>query len=257
MTSTKRDQIMTLLHGIETGDPDSVIVVDEEKYVQHNPTTREGSEGLAELFKRISQTSPKVHIHRIFEDGEHVFAHVEYDFAEVVTGFEVFRFEEGFAVEHWDNLQHKHEGPNASGHTMVDGPTDITDLDKSEANRSLVRSFVEEVLIDRQLERLAHYISETAGLTEHDPRRADGLAALHSELSEVSSSGEVAINYRRVHRVLAEGNFVLCASEGEFDGADTAFYDLFRVADGHIVEHWDSIEAIPPRSEWKNDNGKF
>jgi len=24
-----------------------------------------------------------------------------------------------------------------------------------------------------------------------------------------------------------------------------------------LVEHWDTIEAIPARSEWKNDNGKF
>jgi hypothetical protein len=32
---------------------------------------------------------------------------------------------------------------------------------------------------------------------------------------------------------------------------------LFRVEGGEVVEHWDAIEAIPPRSEWKNDNGKF
>jgi hypothetical protein len=23
------------------------------------------------------------------------------------------------------------------------------------------------------------------------------------------------------------------------------------------VEHWDTIETIPPRDQWKNDNGKF
>jgi predicted SnoaL-like aldol condensation-catalyzing enzyme len=57
--------------------------------------------------------------------------------------------------------------------------------------------------------------------------------------------------------VLAEGNFVLCAAEGTFDGVNSALYDLVRIADGKIVEHWDSIEPIPPRSEWNNDNGKF
>ncbi len=35
------------------------------------------------------------------------------------------------------------------------------------------------------------------------------------------------------------------------------FPALFRVAEGKLVEHWDTIEAIPPRSAWKNDNGKF
>jgi predicted SnoaL-like aldol condensation-catalyzing enzyme len=64
-------------------------------------------------------------------------------------------------------------------------------------------------------------------------------------------------DYQRVHRVLAEGNFVLSVSEGAFGGVHSAFYDLFRVADEKLVEHWDTTEKIAPRSEWKNDNGKF
>ena len=57
--------------------------------------------------------------------------------------------------------------------------------------------------------------------------------------------------------MLAEENFVLCVSEGEADGVHSAFYDLFRIADGYIVEHWDMTEKVAPKSEWKNDNGKF
>jgi predicted SnoaL-like aldol condensation-catalyzing enzyme len=37
----------------------------------------------------------------------------------------------------------------------------------------------------------------------------------------------------------------------------TAFYDLFRLANGKIAEHWDTTEKIAPRNKWKNDNGKF
>jgi predicted SnoaL-like aldol condensation-catalyzing enzyme len=29
------------------------------------------------------------------------------------------------------------------------------------------------------------------------------------------------------------------------------------VENGKIAEHWDVIETIIPKSEWKNDNGKF
>jgi predicted SnoaL-like aldol condensation-catalyzing enzyme len=45
-------------------------VVNQEKYIQHNPQTHEGSEGLAALFKRLSKTSPRVNIVRVFADGK-------------------------------------------------------------------------------------------------------------------------------------------------------------------------------------------
>ena len=61
--------------------------------------------------------------------------------------------------------------------------------------------------------------------------------------------------YSDVHMVVAEGNFVFTASEGKLGGKPTAFYDLFRVEDGKIVEHWDVIADIP--AEMAHDNGKF
>ena len=32
---------------------------------------------------------------------------------------------------------------------------------------------------------------------------------------------------------------------------------LFRVENGKVAEHWDTIETIPPHEQWKNGNGKF
>ena len=61
------DRIRALLKSIETGDPAGVSVVNEARYIQHNPQTREGSEGLAALFKRLSETSPRVNVVRAFE----------------------------------------------------------------------------------------------------------------------------------------------------------------------------------------------
>ena len=69
MTS-KKLLLKTLLKGIETGDPASAAVVNEEKYIQHNPQTHEGSEGLAVLFARLAKTNPKVTFVRVFEDGD-------------------------------------------------------------------------------------------------------------------------------------------------------------------------------------------
>ncbi|MDH3232415.1 MAG: hypothetical protein OEQ29_02740, partial [Alphaproteobacteria bacterium] len=62
VTSQRKDQIRALLKAIETGDTAAVAVVNQDKYIQHNPQTHEGSEGLAALFKRLSKTSPRVNI---------------------------------------------------------------------------------------------------------------------------------------------------------------------------------------------------
>jgi predicted SnoaL-like aldol condensation-catalyzing enzyme len=47
---------------------------------------------------------------------------------------------------------------------------------------------------------------------------------------------------------------VLLQSEGEF-GVPVAYWDLFRVKDGKIVEHWDVIAPIP--AELPHTNGLF
>lgn len=254
MTVSKANQIRALLKSIETGDPGPIAVVNETKYIQHNPQTHEGSEGLATLFARLSKTSPRVNIVRAFEDGDFVFAHTEYDFANRNIGFEVFRFENGEAVEHWDNIQRR-QGPNKSGRSMVDGPTKACDHELTERNRALVRSLVETVLVDGELNRLVDYVDESH-YAEHNPRLTDELSTLKMELA-ISGEGHRQVNYQQVHRVLAEGNFVLCVSEGFLGNDHCAFYDLFRVEQGKLVEHWDTTEKIAPKSEWKNDNGKF
>lgn len=254
MAVAKKDQIRALLKSIETGDPGPVAVVNEAKYIQHNPETHEGSEGLAVLFKRLAKTEPKVNIVRAFEDGDFVFAHTEYDFERRSVGFEVFRFEDGQAVEHWDNIQER-LGPNRTGRSVVDGPIESVDHELTEKNRTFVRSFVETVLVDGQLDTLANYIDEET-YVEHNPRLEDGVSTLRSAL-EAEDGNHRLIDYQRVHRVLAEGSFVLCVSEGNFIGVHTSFYDLFRIANGKITEHWDTTEKVIPLSEWKNDNGKF
>ena len=251
MLSNKKEQISKLLKGIETGDPASVSVVNETKYIQHNLQ----SEGLTELFKRPSKTSPRVNIVRVFEDGHNVFSHTEYDFATRNIAFEIFRFEKGQAVEHWDNNQ-KRKGPNNSGHSMVDGVTEATDHECTESNRSLIKSFVEDILIQGDLDKSYDYISQDH-YTEHKLCMGDDLSRLKSVLSDYNSGSFTSVEYKKYHRLLAEGNFVLSVCDGYAKQIYSSFFDLYRVKDGKIVGHWDTTEEIPPRSEWKNNNGKF
>ena len=254
MSTERKNKILALLKGIETGDPASVEVINPDKYIQHNPQTLEGREGLAALFLRLSKTNPQVNIVRIFSDGNYVFGHTEYSFSTSRVGFEVFRFEGEQTVEHWDNIQSR-KGPNQSGHSMVDGQTEVRDLEKTEEHRALIASFLDTVLISGQLKELANFVSEN--YVEHNPDLSDGLLALRSALSEQLPNTQPVITYQQIHRILAEGNFVLSVCEGNRDGEHTSFYDLFRIESMKIVEHWDTIEKVPPLSEWKNENGKF
>jgi predicted SnoaL-like aldol condensation-catalyzing enzyme len=77
------------------------------------------------------------------------------------------------------------------------------------------------------------------------------LAALSEKATETP-----ARSYKAIHRVLAEGDFVLSVCECMLGETHCSFYDLYRIADDKVVEHWDTVDPIPPRNEWNNDNGK-
>lgn len=55
--------------------------------------------------------------------------------------------------------------------------------------------------------------------------------------------------YDKAYQVLADGNYGLAVSEGSFVGAHTCYYDLFRVENGKIAEHWDIMEPIADKKE--------
>jgi predicted SnoaL-like aldol condensation-catalyzing enzyme len=250
----RKQQVRALLKAIETGESGPVAVINPERYVQHNLAIADGVAGLRAALRQLPAGSARVDTVRVFQDGDYVFTHTDYDFFGPQIGFDIFRFEDGRIVEHWDNLQEA-AGPNPSGHTMIDGPTLATDLAKTEANKGLVRRFVDDILINGRMGQLAGYFDGDRYI-QHNPQISDGLSDLGAALEAMAEAG-VTMRYDRVYQVLGEGNFVLVVSEGRFDGRPTTFFDLFRVERGKIAEHWDAIETIPPRDQWKNDNGKF
>jgi predicted SnoaL-like aldol condensation-catalyzing enzyme len=253
--SQPKQQVVALLKSIETGEPGPVAAINPDKYIQHNLAAADGLAGFGALMSQLPKGSARAHTVRAFQDGDYVFSHTEYNFFGPKIGFDIFRFENGKIVEHWDNLQETPSKPNPSGHTMTDGPTEVKDLDKTAANKQLVSAFVDDILVNGRLDKLAGYF-DGDNYVQHNPQIADKLSGLGAALAEMAKAG-VTMKYAKVHKVLGEGNFVLTVSEGEFAGKHSSFYDLFRVQDGKIAEHWDVIETIPPRAQWQNANGKF
>lgn len=256
MTLSNKDKAIALLNSIETGDQKAVAYVNPDKYTQHNLAVADGLAGFGALLQALPKGSAKVDIKRAFQDGDYVFTHTDYNFFGPKVGFDLFRFEDGLIVEHWDNLAEK-SAPNPSGRTQLDGPTTVTDSDKTEQNKALVAGFVDTILVKGDFAQLGRFIDDgDANYLQHNTGIADGLNGLGQALEEMAKQG-IKMVFTKNHIVLGEGNFVLSISEGSFGGEHVSFYDLFRVENNKIVEHWDIIEPIPTKDRWKNNNGKF
>lgn len=255
-TISNKDKAVALISSIETGDRHAASYINPEQYTQHNQAVADGIEGFAAALQQLPPGSAKANVVRAMQDGEYVFLHTEYDFFGPKVGFDVFRFENEKIVEHWDNLQEV-APTNASGRTQFDGTTDIVDVDKTAANKNVISKFVQTILIDGDMSQIASFIGpEDKDYLQHNPGVADGLNGLGVALAQLAEQGMPMV-YSQNHKVLGEGNFVLAISEGEFLKQHVSFYDLFRLENGMIVEHWDTIEAILAASDAKNNNGKF
>ncbi|GAL20681.1 hypothetical protein JCM19235_3683 [Vibrio maritimus] len=253
---TNREKAIAVISSIETGDQSAIGYINPENYTQHNLGVADGLAGFGEALQQLPEGSAKANVIRTIQDGEYVALHTEYNFFGPKAGFDIFRFEDGLIVEHWDNLQEVAK-PNPSGRTQIDGATEITDLDKTDANKALVTDFVKTILMGGDMSKIGMFIGDKdSDYIQHNTGVADGLSGLGVAMKALAEAGMPMV-YDANHLIIGEGNFVLSVSEGKFMNQHVAFYDLFRVDNGKIVEHWDTIEVIPPKSEWKNDNGKF
>ncbi len=257
MKKSNKQKVVALLNSFNTGDQEPISYINPQKYIQHNLAVADGLEGFGAVMQDAPEGGFKANVIRAFEDGDYVFTHTEYDFFGPKAAFDVFRFENGKIVEHWDNLSEV-TAPNPSGRTQFDGETEIIDTDKTDTNKKIVQTFLDEVLLQGKMDNLTTLVSPEKYI-QHNSVVADGLNGLGAALKYFADN-DMIMKYNKVHKVLGEGNFVLTMSEGQFGktpGEHVAYYDLFRLEHGQIVEHWDVIQPIPVESEWKNGNGKF
>jgi predicted SnoaL-like aldol condensation-catalyzing enzyme len=229
-----------------------------EPFIQHDPTIGDGLSGLRIFAAEVARSpASDVTIYRTLVDGDLVLLHSRYQgvtrYAGPAIAFDLFRFKDGKIVEHWGG-QEAEAPPNPSGRTQVDGPTAVLDREKTEANRALVRTYRETVMVALRFDRIEEFI-EDAHYAQHASKIGDGIARLRDRIASVAKEG--GQRYLTPRRFVAEGNFVLVLSEGDLPTGPTALYDLFRVESGKIVEHWDVLTPIPPRDRWKNANGPF
>lgn len=253
----KENAINLYLKGIRDGQPREAIAAHTgARYTQHSTGVRDGAEGFIEFFEPFLERNPvrDIQIVRALQDGRHVFLHVYQSLNQGESKWVTTDFfdsnENGKIIEHWDVIVPV-AAPNPSGRTQIDGPTDIVDLDKTDANRTLVRAFVETGLIKRDMADAARFVNADH-YHQHTALLGDGFQAFR----DWYQAPDCLLSYQECFLVVAEGNFVATLNRARWNGQDLCQADLFRVADGLIVEHWDNAEPVPPRGEWVNA-GKF
>ena len=256
---TNIEKALALINTFATGDTETAAELLDENYIQHNLAYGNGEESFIGSVEYLASAEAETTVNnvRAFEDGDYVFLQTVYNFAGAgeQVAFDIFRFDEdGEIAEHWDNLAALAEEANPSGHTQIDGTTEITDLDKTEENRELVENFLYDVMQGNNPDKTADYFDGDTYI-QHNTAIADGVSGLNDALAALAEQG-IQMIYDETHMVLAQGNFVLAVSEGTYGGEHTSYYDLWRVEDGKIAEHWDVMETIADESEWQNQNRK-
>jgi len=257
MTTAKENAIGLYMHGIRDGHPEEAVkAYTGARYTQHSTGVEDGQAGFIKFFKPFIERNPKrdIQIVRALQDGRKVFVTAYQSLNDGESQWVTTDFfdsdEDGKIIEHWDVIA-LFTGPNPSGRTQVDGPTEITDLDKTEANRAVVEGFIQTVLIEDKADRVTDFINPDTYL-QHNSQVGDGL----DHFLALWNAPDRPLTYQENFMTVAEGNFVATLNRARYEDQDLCQADIFRVEDGLIVEHWDNSEPVPPQDEWAN-SGKF
>ncbi len=254
---SNKEKAVAIVEAFETGSSKVLDYISDEKYIQHNLGFPDGKNAIVGFFAD-KPTGITVKIHRVIEEGNTVALHSTYggvwNNGTPQVAFDVFKFENGLIVEHWDNLLDVAQ-PNPSGRTQTDGPTEVNDLEQTEANKKVVTRLMNEAFLGNDYSKITEMISPKKYI-QHNPQVSDGLDGFNDFLADLAEQN-TTMSYSSSHQIIAEGDFVLTLADGTFGDQEVAYYDLFRLENGLIVEHWDLVSEIPPKSEWQNQNGKF
>ncbi|MEM9341091.1 MAG: hypothetical protein AAGA66_20325, partial [Bacteroidota bacterium] len=254
-TLSSLEKAVAFNEGLNTADA-SVLKWMRDDYIQHNPLVPTGKTPLIGFYTGgVTAT-----VHRAFETqtGEFVFSQITIDgfpgpgLSSVL--FEVWRFEDGFAAEHWDNFELVQD--DGDGTSQTDGvTTPAIDLDQTDANIAFLEEMSQTLFVDGDWTKVRDYY-DVDNYIEHSV--GDGTDGSFLESLESESNRPF---YDEVKFIHVSGNFGIVASQGpdvignDPDG-DYAYYDLFRIENGKIIEHWDAVNEID-FSQAPHDNGKW
>lgn len=240
------------LSGIREGSiGEAITQFTTDLYARHGSGVAQGIEDSAAFFEPFLERNPlrDIRIVRSFVDGRYVFLHAYQSLnngeAEWVTTDFFDTDENDTIVGHWDVIS-AYSPRTPSGHTSIDGPHEIADLERTEENKLLVRRLIEDVLIagvnPHDVDR---YISAEQYI-QHNAAVPDGL----DFFKPFVLAEDKPLIYDGIVLLVGQGNFVATLCKARWRDTPRAQVDIFRIENGLIVEHWDNAEPAPARETW-------
>lgn len=243
-----------------------------EGYIQHSPVLRTGREAFKQIFSVVPRVDPAPELVSpplvaIIAEGDLVAMTLAETLPEpdgsgtyTSTHFNLFRIEDGRLAEHWHSVQTA-PGPDVplpedGGPQPVTGTTGIAQFALLQAadpklaeNKRLVFDVWRQIVDAGQEEVADLYLD--ADYIQHNPNAATGREGFKAYFATRDNLPITTSLKDPLVAMVAEGDLVVQAIKFEYPHPHhvdktytTTWFDMFRVADGRLVEHWDPATKV-------------
>ena len=241
----------------------------DKDMIQHNPNMPDGNERVKGLLANRTPVNPIPAT--IPADRMPALSFAKGDYAVLVwereekdptdpsktykhNDFDLFRIANGKIVEHWDGAMKNGQGPgNPNESTKPHGGSTGTLSAQEKKNQDIADGEMRDILQYGHLELADKYMAP--GYIQHNPNVPGGREGFKTFFARFAKPTELKPEWKRPPvLVLTSGNivFYLVENQGK-DPADPSktykysWFDMLRVDDGMIQEHWDTAKKNPPR----------
>ncbi|AHE55114.1 nuclear transport factor 2 family protein [Sphingomonas sanxanigenens] len=220
----------------------------EPDYIQHNPGLPDGRQAAVDaLAPMFARAGSRFEVRHLLVDGDLALVHLFGQGDPATPGAavaDIYRLQKGRIVEHWDVLQ-----PIAAGSNPMGAPTRPAarpEPGTASRNRQRFAAFLDLLFNKKQPDR-AYTRFATKTMIQHNQRLGQGRDATIAALKALFANPDASF---AVQRVLVDGDLAAVHYRGKLsrDDRGASVVELFRFADGKIVEHWDVFQPVPDRS---------